>query len=103
VFTALVMIAGRCWHLAAATTRELTDQVGALLTVLEVHHDTRRLLVLADGARWIRDWFEGLAVHGGTMVVCWYHVVKRCEQDLSRACRGREHRGEVEAAVLGML
>ena len=103
VFTALVMIAGRCWHLAAATTRELTYQVGALLTVLEVHHNTRRLLVLADGARWIRDWFEGLAVRGGTMIVCWYHVVKRCQQDLSRACRGREHRAAVEAAVLGAL
>jgi hypothetical protein len=103
VFTALVMIAGRCWHLAAATTRELTYQVGALLTVLEVPRDTRSLLVLADGARWIRDWFEGLGVRGGAMIVCWYHVVKRCQQDLSRACRGREHRGEVEAAVLTAL
>ena len=103
VFTALVMIAGRCWHLAAATTRDLTYQVGALLTVLEVHRETRRLLVLADGARWIRDWFENLGVRGGTMIVCWYHVVKRCQQDLSRACRGREHRSEVEAAVLKAL
>jgi hypothetical protein len=103
VFTALVMIADRCWHLAAATTRELTYQVGALLGVLEVHRDTCSLLVLADGARWIRDWFEGVGVRGGTMIVCWYHVVKRCQQDLSRACRGREHRGEVEAAVLKAL
>jgi hypothetical protein len=103
VFTALVMIAGRCRHLAAATTRELTYQVGALLTVLGVHRDTRRLLVLADGARWIREWYEGLGGRGGTMIVCWYHVVKRCEQDLSRACRGREHRGAVEAAVLKAL
>ena len=47
--TALVMIAGRCWHLAAATTRELVYQVGALLAVLGVHRGTRRLLVLADG------------------------------------------------------
>jgi hypothetical protein len=103
VFTALVMTAGRCWHLAAATTRELTYQVGALLTVLGVHRGTHSSLVLADGARWIREWFEGLGVRGGTMIVCWYHVVKRCEEDLSRACRGREHRGEVEAAVLGAL
>ena len=60
--TAVVMIAGRCWHLAAATTPELAYQVGALLAVLGVHRGTRRLLVLADGARWIRDWFEGLGV-----------------------------------------
>jgi hypothetical protein len=101
--TALVMIAGRCWHLAAATTQELVYQVGALLAVLGVDHGTRRLLVLADGARWIRDWFEGLGVEDATMIVCWWHLVKRCQQDLSRACRGREHRREIESAVLRAL
>jgi hypothetical protein len=101
--TAVVMIAGRCWHLAAATTQELAYQVGALLAVLGVPRGTRRLLVLADGARWIREWFEGLGLSGGTMIVCWWHLVKRCQQDLSRACRGREHRREVESAVLGAL
>src|SRR4051812_23960676 len=96
VLTAVVMITGRCWHLAAATTQELAYQVGALLAVLGVHRGTRRLLVLADGARWIREWFEGLGVKGGTMIVCWWHLVKRIQQDLSRACRGREHRREIE-------
>jgi hypothetical protein len=101
--TAVVLITGRCWHLAAATTQELAYQVGALLAVLGVHRGTRRLLVLADGARWIRQWFEGLGVPGGTMIVCWWHLVKRVQQDLSRACRGREHRRAVEAAVLKAL
>jgi hypothetical protein len=103
VLTAVVMITGWCWHLAAATTQELAYQVGALLAVLRVHRGTRRLLVLADGARWIRDWFEGLAVTGGTMIVCWWHLAKRCGQDLSRACRGREHRRAIESAVLRAL
>jgi hypothetical protein len=102
-FTGLVMIAGQCWHLAAASGRELAYQMGALLAVLGVHHKERRLLVLADGARWIREWFEGLGVSGGTMIVCWWHVVKRCQQDLSRACRGREHRREIESAILHEL
>ena len=101
--TAVVMIAGCCWHLAAATPPELTYQVGALLAVLGVHRGTRRLLVLADGARWIRDWSQGLGVSDKTMIVCWWHLVKRVQQDLSRACRGREHRREVESAVLGAL
>ena len=101
--TAVVMITGRCWHLAAATTQELTYQVGALLAVLGVHCGTRRLLALADGARWIREWFEGLGVTGGTMIVCWWHLVRRVQQDLSRACRGREHRRAVESAVLQAL
>lgn len=103
VFTALVMIAGRRWHLAAATTRELIFQVGALLAMLGAHRSTRQLLVLADGARWIREWFAGLRLRGATMIVCWWHLVKRCGQDLSRACRGREHRREVESAVLKAL
>jgi hypothetical protein len=101
--TAVVMIAGCCWHLAAATAPELTYQVGALLAVLGVHRGTRRLLVLADGARWIRDWFEGLGVEGGTMIVCWWHLVKRVQPDLSRACCGREHRRGIESAVLNAL
>jgi hypothetical protein len=101
--TAGVMIAECCWHVAAATTQELTYQVGALLAVLGVHHGTRRLLVLADGARWIRDWFEGLGLSDTTMIVCWWHLVKRVQQDLSRACRGREHRRGIESAVLHTL
>jgi hypothetical protein len=97
--TAAVMIAGRGWHVAAATSQELAYQVGALLAVLGVHRGTRRLLVLADGARWIRDWFEGLGLRDKTMIVCWWHLVKRVQQDLSRACYGREHRRVVESAV----
>jgi hypothetical protein len=101
--TAVVLLAGRCWHLAAGTTQGLVYQVGALLAVLGAHRGTRRLLVLADGARWIRDWFEGLGLDDKTMIVCWWHVVKRVQQDLSRACRGREHRRAVESAVLQAL
>jgi hypothetical protein len=101
--TAVVLLAGRCWHLAADTTQELVYQVGALLAVLGVHRGTRRLLVLADGARWIRDWFEAVGVDDATMIVCWWHVVKRVQQDLSRACCGREHRRVVESAVLQAL
>ena len=73
------------------------------MAVSGVHQGTRRLLVLTDGARWIREWFEGLAVPGRTLIVCWWHLVKRVEQDLSRACRGWEHRRTVEAAVLKAL
>lgn len=68
--------------------------MGALLAVLGVPRGTRRLLVLADGARWIREWFEGLGLSDGTMIVCWWHLVKRCQQDLSRACRGRAPPGD---------
>jgi hypothetical protein len=103
VYTAVVMTAGWSWHLATATVAELAYQVAALLAALEVHRGARSLLVLADGARWIRDRFEGLGLKDKAMIVCWYHLKKRCEQDLSRACRGRDHRRRVEAPVLDAL
>ena len=37
-------------------------QVGALLLELGVLCGERRLLVLGDGAAWIRTWFEGLGI-----------------------------------------
>jgi hypothetical protein len=103
VDTAPVMTAGLSYHFAAATTAELAYQVGAFLAASGVHRGTHSLLVLADGARWIRDWFQGLGLKDKAMIVCWYHLKKRCEQCLSRACRGREHRRAVEAPVLEAL
>jgi hypothetical protein len=102
-YTAVVLLAGCCWHLTACTAQDLVRQTAGLLAALGVAEGQRRLLFLADGARWIRDWFEALAVEGKAMVLCWYHLVKRCEQALSLACRGRQHRAAVQAAVLGHL
>jgi hypothetical protein len=103
VFTAVVMTAVGAKHFSAATTPELWRQVGAYLAVLGVHQGRLRMLALADGAKWIRDWFEGLGLRGAAMVLCWWHLVKRCEQLLSMACRGREHREGVQAEVVGHL
>jgi hypothetical protein len=103
VYTAAVLLAGRAWHFSATSAQALVRQVGGLLAALGVHQGQRRLLFLGDGARWIREWFEGLRVAGKAMVLCWYHLVKRCGQLLSLACRGRAHRAEVQHAVLGHL
>jgi hypothetical protein len=98
--TAVVMITGRCWHLAATTAQELAYQVGALLAVLGVHCGARRLLVLADGARWIRDWFEGLAVEGGAMIAS-NRVEKFNDWSVSARCK---HQGVewTEAGVVSL-
>jgi hypothetical protein len=45
-------------------------QVGALLLELGVVSGERRLLVLGDGASWIRTWFEGLGLRPKAMIVC---------------------------------
>lgn len=70
---------------------------------LDVLDGTRRLLVLADGASWIRTWFEGLGLTGKAMIVCWDHVTKRCYEDLSGAGFAKERREEISRHLLGLL
>jgi hypothetical protein len=76
-YTAVVLVAGLRYALADATTEGLWLQVAALLVELEVLRGGRRLLVLGDGASWIRTWFESLAIDPKAMIVCWWHLRKR--------------------------
>ena len=76
--------------------------VGSLLAALGVHRGQLRLLFVNDGARWIRDWFEGLNVPDKRMVPCWYHLAKRCFDGLATAC-GRKRGEEIAQEVLGHL
>ncbi len=75
--TAVVLVAGLKYALADATTEGLWLQVSALLLELEVLSGGRRLLVLGDGASWIRTWFESLGIDPKAMIVCWWHLRKR--------------------------
>ena len=59
-YTAVVLVAGLRYAFAEATAEGLWLQVGALLLEWGVLGGQRRLLVLGDGAAWIRTWFEGL-------------------------------------------
>ncbi len=103
VYTTVVLTESRSWHVAAASAAQVIFQVAGLLAFLGVHQGKRSLLFLADGARWIRDWFEKLQVSSKSMILCWYHLVKRCQQQLSMACHGRKHREQVQMEVLGHL
>jgi hypothetical protein len=102
-YTAVVMLAGLTWHLAAGTPQDLARQAAGLLAELGVHTGEYRLMALCDGASWIREWFEGLALPGKGMILCWYHLAKRVYQQLSMACRGRQHREQVQREVLDNL
>ncbi len=103
VYTTVVSTAERNWYFAEENSQALVYLVGAVLAVLGVHQGQRRLLFVNDGARWIRDWFEGLNVKSKTMVLCWYHLAQRCRNDLGMACKGRKHREEVCQEVLSHL
>jgi uncharacterized protein UPF0236 len=102
-YTAVVLVAGWQYALAEATAEGLWLQVSALLLELGVLTHARRLLVLGDGAAWIRAWFEGLGIPLAAMIVCWWHLRKRCYEQLSSAGGPKERRRALEKDLLGRL
>jgi hypothetical protein len=102
-YTAVVLVAGLRYALAEATAEGLGLQVSALLLELGVLSGERRLLVLGDGARWIRTWFESLGISLKAMVLCWWHLRKRCYESMSSAGGPKERRRAFEKELLGQL
>jgi hypothetical protein len=60
-------------------------------------------LLLADGAAWIRRWFEQVGVAGKCMILCWFHLAEKCYQRLSAAGCSKERRQVLEKEILGHL
>jgi hypothetical protein len=102
-YTAMVLVAGLRYCFAEATAEGLWLQVSALLLELGVLGSERRLLVLGDGASWIRTWFEGLGIDSKAMVLCWWHLRKRCYESMSSAGGPKERRRVFEKKLLGQL
>jgi hypothetical protein len=102
-YTAVVLVAGWRYALAEATAEGLWLQVGALLLESGVLSGERRLLVLGDGASWIRSWFEGLGISSKAMIVCWWHLRKRCYESMSSAGGPKDRRRAFEKGLLGQL
>jgi hypothetical protein len=102
-FTGVVLVGGLQYLLADGTAEGLFEHLAGLLCHLDVLDGTRQLLVVADGASWIRTWFEGLGLSDKTMIVCWYHVTKRCYEDFSGAGFAKERREEIYRYLLGLL
>jgi hypothetical protein len=65
----------------------------------------RRLLVIADGARWIRAWYQGFAaIHSAScLLLDWYHLCKKCIEMASLICRGRRAKKSLLKVVLSCL
>ena len=61
------------------------------------------MLVLGDGATWIRTWFEGLGISLKVMILCWWHLRKRCYESMSSAGGPKERRRAFEKELLGQL
>jgi hypothetical protein len=86
-----------------------------LVAVLLALGAQRSLLVIADGARWIRTFFTEILVPipNKTMILDWYHLHQKCSELCSRICRNKHARatlllrlyrrlwrGEVAAAIV---
>jgi hypothetical protein len=102
-YTAVVLTAGLRYALADATPEGLWLQVAALLLELDVLGGVRHLLVLGDGASWIRTWFESLGIDPKAMIVCWWHLQKRCYENLSAAGGSKDRRRSLQQALLDLL
>jgi hypothetical protein len=103
LFTAVVRLAGWCHLLVDSVQEGLARQLAALLRRPGVTAGRRPLLVLADGAGWVRAWYEGLAVPGKAMVLCWYHLRKRCYQKISGSGLPKAQKKPPLGRVLGAL
>ena len=102
-YTAVVLVAGLRYALAEATAEGLWLQVAALLLELGVPRGERQLLVLGDGASWIRAWFEGLGIPSKAMILCWWHLRKRCYESMSSAGGPKDRRRTLERDLLEQL
>jgi hypothetical protein len=102
-YTAVVLVAGLRYALAEATAEGLWLQVSALLLELGGLRGERQLLVLGDGAAWIRTWFESLGMGSKAMVLCWWHLRKRCYESMSSAGGPKDRRREFEKEWLDQL
>jgi hypothetical protein len=104
LYTATMMVGSLRYYFVEATADLLWVQVASVLCLLGVAAGDRQLLVLGDGAIWIRNWFTSLQLRGKVMVLCWYHLAKRCYQRLSAAGLGsKERRQAVEHELLDHL
>jgi hypothetical protein len=102
-YTAAGLVAGLRYCLAEATAEGPGLQVSASLLELGVLGGERRLLVLGGGAAWIRTWFESLGISYKAMVLCWWHLRKRCYESLSSAGGPKDRRRAFEKELLGKL
>ena len=65
----------------------------------------RCLLVIADGARWIRAWYQGLGdlLGRSCLLLDWYHLGHKCRELACMICRGQRAKKPLLKVVLSHL
>jgi len=93
----------RTAHIVTAEGYRYLSGAGAMLVqqllvvVLLALQDWRTLLLIADGARFVRAFFTHRLAHvvDTTMLLDWYHVHQKCADLCSRICHGRQARAKL--------
>jgi hypothetical protein len=100
-YSAVVSKGSDSHYFTAATEKELWYQVASLLGKLKV--ESQQLLMLSDGAPWIRRWFDGLGLAKRVSVMCWYHLKKRCWRKVREAVKNSEDRLTIYRSLMKHL
>lgn len=79
-------------------------QLLALLLILGIE-DRRSLLLIADGARWIRNFFGQYCLHlpNTQILLDWYHLRHKLSSFASMICRGKETKTRFLSTLGGYL
>jgi hypothetical protein len=101
-YTARIATAAGFWYVSGQG-RSFERKVLAALRRLKMQIE--RLIVLADGASWIRDFYStDLALIAlSELILDWYHLQKKCHELLSMVCCGRKAREAVEVQLRPLL
>ena len=102
-YSAVVSTVKACHYFTAQTSTQLWYQVAGLLAQLQEAANESRLLLLSDGARWIRYWFEGLGIANKESVMCAYHMQQRCWRLIREASKNRADRLIIYRALMKYL
>lgn len=87
----------------SGTGATFLQQVGLLLVLCG--GNSALVTVLADGARWIRDFFTEQLTHlpRKELILDWYHLRKKCYELLSMVCRDRKAKAQLLGHLLSAL
>lgn len=101
-YTARIATAEGFWYVSGQR-KSFRRKVLAALRRLKMQIE--RLIVIADGASWIRDFYSTnlTLIALSELILDWYHLQKKCHQLLSMVSRGRKARKEVEEQLRPLL
>lgn len=91
------------YYVTATTPTELIKQVSSVLTALGVGNNNKSLLVISDGARWIRQWFDSIGISNKQGLLCWYHLGVQCRRYIREAISNKEDRIIIRRALMKYL